>query len=139
MGKWLKNGLMVVMGVLAVLAVVPMAPEPVSALSAEDCKNNPDTEGCANTSILPSEWGGKDGIGSMLKFVVSVMMYGLGAIAIIGTTIAGILYLTARDNEQQVAKAKMRLFEIAIGLLAWAVLFTLLNWLVPGGITDLFG
>lgn len=81
-----------------------------------------------STSILPDDME-VDGI---LELVVNILLYGLGAVAVIGVIIAGILYLTARDNEAQVAKAKTRLLEISIGLLAWAALFTILKWLIPG-------
>ena len=84
--------------------------------------------GDVSTSILPGSWD----VNSILKFVVNLLFYGLGAVAVNGVIISGILYLTALDSEQQVTKAKTRLFEIAIGLLAWAILFTLLQWLIPG-------
>lgn len=80
------------------------------------------------TSILPANTEVDD----ILKWIVNFLLYGLGAVAVIGVVIAGIMYLTARDNEQQVAKAKKRLLEISIGLVAWAMLFTLLQWLIPG-------
>ena len=67
-----------------------------------------------------------------MKLILAVLVYGLGAAAVVGVIWAGILYLTARDNEQQVARAKMRLFEVAIGIAAWAVMFSVLNWLIPG-------
>lgn len=72
------------------------------------------------------------GIKRLLSLVVTVLLYGIGAAAVIGVVVAGILYLTARDNEAQMAKAKTRLVEVAIGLIAWAMLFTLLQWLIPG-------
>lgn len=81
-----------------------------------------------STSILSGDLDVK----GILQLVVNVLLYGLGAVAVIGVIIAGILYLTARDNETQVAKAKARLFEISLGLLAWAALFTILKWLIPG-------
>ena len=71
-------------------------------------------------------------IDGLLKLILAVLVYGLGAAAVVGVIWAGILYLTARDNEQQVARAKMRLFEVAIGIAAWAVMFSVLNWLIPG-------
>ena len=74
----------------------------------------------------------KDGINNLLKLVVNILLYGLGAAATLGVVIAGSLYLTARDNPQQVARAKMRLIEISIGLAAWAMLFGLLQFLLPG-------
>lgn len=84
------------------------------------------------TSILPSSLGGKEGIMELLKLVVKILFYGLGAAAVVGVVIAGIMYLTARDNEQQVTKAKTRLLEIVIGLVAWALMYTVLYFLIPG-------
>lgn len=83
------------------------------------------------TSILP-DFSGENGIKQLLILIVNVLFYGLGAAAVVGVVIAGITYLTARDNEQQVAKAKRRLIEIVIGLVAWAVMWGVLNWLIPG-------
>lgn len=74
----------------------------------------------------------EDGIKEILKLIVNILLYGLGAAATLGVVIAGILYLTARDNPQQVAKAKMRLIEISIGLAAWAMLYMVLRFLIPG-------
>ncbi len=84
----------------------------------------------AETSILP------DGltISGLLKIVFNVLVYGIGAAAVLGVLIAGIQYMTARDNESQVAAAKKRLYEVVIGLIAWAAMFTILNWLIPGGV-----
>lgn len=72
------------------------------------------------------------GITRLLQLIVNILLYGIGIAAVVGVVVAGILYLTARDNEAQVAKAKTRLIEVVIGLLAWAMLFTLLRWLIPG-------
>lgn len=79
------------------------------------------------TNILPD-----NGIEGLLLLIVKILLYGLGAAAVVGVVVAGIMYLTARDNEAQVAKAKTRLVEVVIGLVAWAMLWTVLNWLIPG-------
>lgn len=83
-----------------------------------------------STSILPGDWC----IGEILMLILRVLVYGLGVAATVGVVVAGIFYMTARDNEAQVTKAKTRLYEIIIGLVAWALMFTVLNWLIPGGI-----
>ena len=75
---------------------------------------------------------GVNSIDDLLNLIVDILVYGLGAAATIGVVIAGILYLTARDNPQQAAKAKTRLIEIAIGLGAWAAMYALLRFLLPG-------
>ncbi len=81
------------------------------------------------TNVLPDM-----DIKGLLNLVFKILIYGLGAAATIGVVIAGILYLTARDNENQVIAAKKRLFDVALGLLVWALMWTLLNWLVPGAV-----
>jgi len=84
------------------------------------------------TSILDENLG----IGGLLGLVVKILSYGLGAAAVIGVVVAGIMYLTARDNESQVAAAKQRLLNTVIGLIAWVVMFSVVNWLIPGGVPD---
>ncbi len=83
-----------------------------------------------DTAILPD---GMD-IEGLLKLLLNIIVYGLGAAATLGVIIAGIMYMTARDNEAQVAKAKNRLIEVVIGLVAWALMYVVLNWLLPGGL-----
>ncbi len=118
--------------VLAVIALgvpfvlVSMNSEPVVAAC------NPDTDtNCVSTSILPGDMDVK----GMLLLIFKILVYGLGAAATVGVVIAGIQYMTARDNESQVAAAKQRLLNIVIGLVAWAVMWTVMNWLVPGGMS----
>lgn len=84
-----------------------------------------------STSILP----GNMCIKELLFLVLKILVYGLGVAATVGVVIAGIQYMTARDNESQVAAAKQRLLNIVIGLVAWAVMWTVMNWLIPGGMS----
>lgn len=93
--------------------------------SGKEADNKP-----PETSILPNDMDIMD----ILKLVLDVLVYGLGVAAVLGVIIAAIMYLTARDNEAQVTKAKTRLYEVVIGLVAWAVMWAVLNWLVPGGL-----
>lgn len=82
------------------------------------------------TNILP-EGLTIDGI---LKLILNILVYGIGVAAVIGVVIAGIMYLTARDNEAQAAAAKKRLYEVVLGLVLWVAMWSLLNWLIPGGV-----
>lgn len=82
------------------------------------------------TSILPGYWG----IDDILNLVLNIIVYGLGVAAVLGVIIAGVMYMTARDNEAQVARAKTRLYEVVIGLIAWALMYAVLRWLIPGGL-----
>ena len=55
-------------------------------------------------------------------------------ITTLGIVISGVQYLTARDNEAQMTKAKSRLINIVIGLAIYAVMWGFLQWILPGGI-----
>lgn len=125
----------VVIGLVTVMASVAM----VFGMGAQPVLAKTCGDGQVETSILGG--GGcvdanADQIQNFLFLIVRILVYGLGAAAVIGVVIAGILYLTARDNEQQAVVAKRRLFEIAIGLVAWALVFVVVEWLIPGGLGE---
>lgn len=100
---------------------------------------NPNSDADVNsqcTSILPPDWctPNGDGIVNIINLVLDIMTIGVGVLATIGITIAGIQWLTARDKEDQVVKAKSRIFNIVIGLVVWGIMWLVLSWLLPGGI-----
>lgn len=74
------------------------------------------------------------GIYTILRLIVTILTYGLGVAATIGVVIAGVMYLTAKDSPDKVAAAKKRLIEVVLGLVAWAMMAAVLNWLIPGGV-----
>ena len=88
------------------------------------------------TSILPAEWckDDGDGIAGILNLVLNIMTMGMGVLATIGLVISGIQWLTARDKEDQIVKAKSRIFNIVIGIMVWGIMWLVLQWLLPGGI-----
>lgn len=80
-----------------------------------------------------------DGSGSaifqVLYTILQVLTYGVGIGGVVGIVVSGIQYLTARDNEAQAAKARRRILEVVIGLIVYAVMYVVLNFLlIPGGI-----
>ena len=74
------------------------------------------------------------GIYAILRLIGTILTYGLGVAATIGVVIAGVMYLTAKDSPDKVAAAKKRLIEVVLGLVAWAMMAAVLNWLIPGGV-----
>ena len=84
--------------------------------------------GCVN--------GAEDGsaIFSVLNIVLQILTYGVGIVGTFGIVITGIQYMTAKDNAGQLAAAKTRMIAIIIGLVAYAVLWAFLQWLLPGGL-----
>ena len=87
-----------------------------------------DDKGCADVGSQG------EGIFSILNVVLNVMTAGVGILAVIGFVITGIQYLTARDNDGQIAKAKMRMLQIVIGLFVYTTMWAILSWILPGGI-----
>lgn len=69
----------------------------------------------------------------MLGIILDVLTYGVGAAGVIGIVISAIQYMTAAGNEAQMTKAKNRIIEVVIGLVAYGLMYTFLQWLVPGG------
>ena len=130
--KKLLCGLMAVL--MGWMMATPMMMKPAYA----ECP-----DGCVPTSILGNATGSKgekcscdNGKGSevvrILNLVVSIMTIGIGILGVIGITVVGIQYLTAGGNEERTRKAKRRLFEIVIGIMAYVLIYALLNFLVPG-------
>ena len=70
-------------------------------------------------------------IADILNLVVDIMTIGIGILGLIGILIVGTQYLTAGGNEEKTKKAKRRMFEIVIGLVAYVVLYSFLRWLLP--------
>ena len=93
-------------------------------------------KGCVNTAILGENGCScDDGNGSsvlnLLTTIVDIMAVGIGILGVIGITIVGIQYLTAGGSEEKTRKAKRRMFEIVIGLVAYVLIYALLKWLMP--------
>ena len=125
----------IVLKILAVLTLVFGAfaintASPATADVYADCAG-------AKTSIINCDENEKEeggGIFVVINIVLNVMTFGVGIAGTLGIVITGIMYLTARDNEAQMTKAKSRLINIVIGLAAYAVMWAFLQWLLPGGI-----
>jgi hypothetical protein len=58
----------------------------------------------------------------------------VGVAAVISIVVAGIQYSSSSDDPSAISKAKKRIFETVIGLLAYAFLLAFLNYIVPGGV-----
>ena len=114
-----------------VFAAAPATPaiSPVTTFGAEEKKVEAAIlKGCAG-----KETDSGEGILCIVFLVLNIMNVLVGVLGIIGIVVVGIQYLTAGGNEEQVRKAKRRLFEIVIGLALYALIAALINWLVPVG------
>jgi hypothetical protein len=77
--------------------------------------------------------GGGCGVYTILNTVVDILSIGVGILAIISITVVGIKYLTAKGNIDQAERAKHRMFQIVVGIIAYILIYASIQWLLPGG------
>ncbi len=95
--------------------------------------------GGVHTSIIGCDQTGSGstqdtGLWGILILIINILSAGVGVVALGGIVFAAIMYTSAGGNEAQVKKAMGMISNIVIGVVAWALMFTLLNFLVPGGL-----
>lgn len=86
-------------------------------------------EGSKN-AIIPDSWG----INEILNMILTTLTAGLAVLATGSIIFAGFLYMTAGNNASQVQKAKTMIFNTVIGIIAYVFMWTILEWLIPGGV-----
>ena len=93
-------------------------------------------ENCIETLLFGRVCDACDGgaVFKMVSFGLQLLTYGIIVLATIGIIVAGVMYLTARDNAQQTAKAKHRMLQVAIGIAAYALMFVIAEFIIPGEI-----
>lgn len=111
---------------------------PSSPDSSDDDSSNTETVDPAPvnegdcTSILPNAWcEGDDGIQQIIRLIILILTGSVVVAGTVGIIICGFLWMTARENEQQVATAKKRMLDIIIGVVAWVLLALLANLFIP--------
>lgn len=71
---------------------------------------------------------------AILTMVLNIMIGGVAIAAVGGLVYAGIMYASAQDNSSQVQQAKDTIRNVVIGLVMFLVMWSGLQFLVPGGI-----
>jgi hypothetical protein len=97
-----------------------------------------------NCAILPqnicdsAKTGGSDtkktGVFILLIWVLNIMTAGVGIAAVGALIYAGVLYASAGGGSEQIVKSKKIITDTVIGIIAYALMFLVINWLVPGGV-----
>jgi protein-tyrosine phosphatase len=98
------------------------------------------TDACGTpTNIIKLNCGDGKGMGNnaiwgILLAVIMILTAGIGIVAIGGLIYGAILYTTAQDNSGQITKSKTTIANVVIGLVLYAFMWSLLQFLVPGGV-----
>ena len=95
--------------------------------------------GGVQTAIISCSQGGGDqventGLWGILLIAVNILTAGVGVLALAGIVYGAVLYTSAGGNPEQVKKARTIFTNVVIGVVAFAGMFTLLNFIVPGGV-----
>ena len=65
---------------------------------------------------------------------INILSAGIGVVAVGGVVYGSILYTTAGGDVAKVKKAKETIMNVAVGLVMYALLWSFLNYIIPGGL-----
>lgn len=147
---------MLFVGVAAFVPATPVMAEPIpgpletpSETTPPADEASPDEEltpstggecGGVPTSILICEQTGDDsdikntGIWGILLIAINILTAGVGIAAVGGIVYASILYSSSAGEAEKIKKAMTIISDIVIGVVAYALMYAALNFLVPGGL-----
>lgn len=99
-------------------------------------------DGGLNCAILPPEMcaaaNEKDtensGAWLILVYVLNILTAGVAVVALAGVVYGSVMYASSAGNPEQTKKAMGIIQNVVIGILAYAVMYSLLQWLIPGGV-----
>lgn len=92
-----------------------------------------------NTSIISCKDGDNkkvedSGVWSLLLLTLNIMTAGIGILAVGGIVYGSVLYTSAGDKAEQTKKAIGIITNVVIGIIAYGLMYLVLNFLIPGGI-----
>lgn len=129
-----RNILLSTIIALSAVLGIAFAPQPAMAATCKDYK----------TSILPipgcdgttpdKEVDGQGVIFGIIKIVIQIMTAAIGIVAVGAVTFGAILYGASGDNPENVKKAKGIWMNVVIGLVLFAFMVSITNFIIPGGV-----
>lgn len=94
--------------------------------------------GGATTNIISCNKSGNElkqnGVFALLLLAINILTAGIGILAVGGIVYGSILYTSATSNSDQVKKAINVITNVVIGVVAWALAYSFLNYIIPGGL-----
>ena len=127
----IKRNILISIAILATATVGAMA---LSRPALADCMG-------VKTSIVNCDNGsgkdaktGEEAIYNILGMVIKIMTGVIGLVAVAAVVYGAILYGSASDNPENIKKAKEIWTNVVIGLIAFAFMVSILNFIIPGGV-----
>lgn len=100
---------------------------PKVALAAGSC-------GGAETSVISCEGEGSTAIINIIKQVIKILTAGVGVAAFGAVVYGAFLYTTSEGSPDKVKKAREVWMNTVIGLLMFAFMVAITNFIIPGGV-----
>ncbi|MNH58411.1 hypothetical protein D3C85_1146540 [compost metagenome] len=112
----------------------------------KDEKGNPKKDASGNEIVNTTMTNGRcsdgsapnpidsNGVWGILKLAINIMTAGVGILAVGGIVYGSILYTSAGGSSEQTKKAMGIITNVVIGLIAYALMYAITNFLIPGGL-----
>ena len=127
----IKRNILISIAILATATVGAMA---LSRPALADCMGvKTSIIDCKDSSGKDAKTG-EEAIYNILGMVIKIMTGAIGLVAVAAVVYGAILYGSASDNPENIKKAKEIWTNIVIGLIAFAFMVSILNFIIPGGV-----
>jgi len=116
------------------------------AAAGDACGNKILKEGqscCAGivTSVLSCTGGTEEttdiqqtGLWRLLLLIINILTAGIGVMAVGGIVYGSVLYTSSGGSADQAKKGMEIITNVVIGLVAYALMYSFLNFIIPGGL-----
>jgi hypothetical protein len=75
-----------------------------------------------------------NGVWSLLMMALNIMTAGVGILAVGGIAYGSALYASSADKPEQAKQGMEYIKNVVIGIVAYGLMYVILNFLIPGGI-----
>lgn len=137
--KFFIISMAMLMGPMVISITAPLS---ASAADGECTSTSTDCCGGVETSIITCTQTSPDnntditqnGVWGLLILTINILTAGIGIAAVGGIVYGSILYASAGGAADQVKKARGIITNVVIGIIAYALMYAVLNFLIPGGL-----
>jgi ABC-type Fe3+ transport system permease subunit len=117
----MKKIKLAVISIAALLGVITFAPAYVGASPASEIRGGVTQAGGGNET---------SNLGSRIKTIVNILLYILGAIAVVMIVIGGIRYTTSNGDSSAITSAKNTILYAVIGLVVAILAYSIVNFVL---------
>jgi ABC-type Fe3+ transport system permease subunit len=118
----MKNKLtLAVVSLVAIMGVMSFVPSMVGASPVSEIRGGVNSVGGSGQS---------DDLGAKIKIIVNILLYILGAIAVVMIVIGGIRYTTSNGDSSAITSAKNTILYAVVGLVVAILAYALVNFIL---------